>query len=397
MNRRPTRPSDLKSVKKNPNSWGKRVDEWRLQQVPSLSVRDLAGICQNRIGKTTVHRICSGGLDTRMEALVKPIIAESIREFLRIKGQSALEIEQTICAIFSDPTNRIQETMPVLTQRSDLSREAQQFFGLKRDPFDPQEPRTRQDEFSAPALDKIARQVEDAVNYQGFLAVIGGIGSGKSIQKRRICETAKQSADRLRIFWPKFYNMDQVHSGSIVTFLLHELGQSEPRDKVSRAAKLEKVLAELSEQGVRIALGFDECHRLHKNVIVALKNFWEAGSGGYDRYLGVILFGWPLFEDILLSHREILERCSIIKMPGLGKQAASYIEHRLTLAGGRLDKLFEPTAVSRMLKLADTPLALGNVANAALRKAFEVNERKVTAAFIPEKNGDPHLRAIRKA
>jgi type II secretory pathway predicted ATPase ExeA len=317
----------------------------------------------------------------------------SLRHYLsEVKKLSAAQIEIELRTVFVQ-----QEVEAVITERSELPREAYEFFGLKRDPFDPRDPSSRKEEFTTPAIDKIARKIEDVIRYQGFLAIIGDIGSGKTILKRRIGEIVSASNGKLVLLWPEFFNMDKVHSGSIVYYLLHHFQERAPQDLISRAATLKKLLATLSDQGIHVALGFDECHRLDKRLIIALINFWVIGSGGYDRYLGVLLFGWPSFEFILNEHREIQERVNIVRMPGLGKNASAYLDHRIRIAGSRLEKLFEPAAISRILKWADTPLAIGNVANAALLKAFKLQESKVKAAFVPEKNGDPQVRGIRTA
>jgi type II secretory pathway predicted ATPase ExeA len=354
----------------------------------------LVGVIDSTLQKSAVHDLLSGKCQQRLEAVIKPTIATKLRQFLQEKGKSEIEVEREVLEIFHEPVCSKEEE-PIVTKRVELSPEAQKFFGLKRDPFDPNDPRKRSEEFTYSALDKIAAQAEDAIRYQSFRAFIGGIGSGKSTLRRRIEEMVKDSNGKLVLLWPKFYSMDKVHSRSIVSFLLRHFDQTVPQDLLARAATLEKLLAGLSERGTRVAIGFDECHRLDKQLIIALKNFWELGSGGYDRYLGIVLFGQSSFENTLLEHQEIAQRVSIIRMPGLGKQANAYLAHRLQIAGGRLEKLFEPAAVTRMLKLADTPLGLGNVANAALLRTFEnSNTPRVPASCIPDVSGGPRLRAM---
>jgi len=254
-------------------------------------------------------------------------------------------------------------------------------------------------------MDRIAAQLEDAVNYQNFVCLIGDIGAGKSMQKRRLVQTCLDSNEKMRVLWPEFFNMERVHAGSISSFVLREFGQRAPGDLVARAGRMKTLLASLSEEGVSVALGFDECHRLHPNLLTALKNFWELGSGGYDRYLGLVLFGQPRFEMTLRQpeFREITERLDIIRMPTLAKRddAWNYISHRLKIAGGSADKLFERTAIDTLASIAATPLALGNLANAALLKAHELNERKVqkgilAAAGLVASDGEPGVRGIRK-
>jgi type II secretory pathway predicted ATPase ExeA len=385
----------MPKVHKQISSWGTRLNEWRQQDSIDLSIRDVAAkICDGRVGKSTIGLICKGQHDTRVERLVKPMIAEGIRAFLREKGRAEIEIERDLCAIFNE-RNYQEDIKPVLTQRVKLSKEAVEFFKLRCDPFTT-DPRDRSEVFMTPRLTAILGHLIEAVKFQGFAAAIGEVGSGKTILKRML---VGETNGKLRVLWPEFMNMEKVHSGSIAAFILRSFGQPSPHDLVYRADRLKKVLGGLADDGIRVALGFDECHRLHPNLLTALKNFWELGSGGFDRYLGLVLFGQTRFEHTLQlpEFREITERLDIIRVPSLGKSASEYLAHRTKIAGRKLDELFEPAALTRLTKLADTPLALGNVANAGLLKAYSVSQKRVIAAMIPESNRDPQVRGIRSA
>lgn len=383
------------------NTWGQRLDAFR--QHYHLSYDSLASICGGAdawVSRSTLQRIGAGKQhEPRFAHRCKPYIFSGLRRFLESKGRTPDEIEAELKVIFPE------EESAMIAQRSTLPVEVQRFFGLRFDPFDPtRAPRTRAEVFTTPPLDKIAEQIEDAINYQGFLVVTGEIGSGKTIMKLRTNDTVGSSGGKMRLLWPEFFNMDRVHSGSIAKFILDSFDQRVPADLVARAARLKRLLADLSADGVRVALGFDECHRLHDRLLTALKNFWEIGSGGYDRYLGVVLFGQPQFEGRLRDHRfrEIVERIDNVRMPPFGKYAWDYVIHRVRLAGGQADKLFEREAIQLLTDQltqdsTTTPQAIGNLANAALLKAHQLGERKVLAAFIEGGKGEPRVRAIRRS
>jgi len=380
-----------------PTDWSRGIESFR--QRYGLSLSDIAGLCTSGgqyLSKSSTARLCRGESEPRFIERIRPAMLSAIRTFLlESKKLPPAEVETELRSIFCQ-----QEITAVKTQYAELSAEARRYFGLKRDPFDPKDPRTEAEEFRSRDLDKIADELEDSLRFQGFTLVMGDIGSGKSTMKRRMCETIKASGGKILAFWPKFFNMDKVHSGSIVYYLLHEFGKKCPQDLLSRARALESILAGLSEEGTSVALCFDECHRLHPNCIVALKNFWELGTGGYDRYLSIVLFGQNSFQFTLAEHREIQERLKVIKMPGMSKTGADYIKHRIRIAGGTAEKLFEPAAITEMLKLADTPLALGNVANAALAKAFEIDEKRVHIGVLKAAglvDDEPKVRAARHA
>ena len=93
----------------------------------------------------------------------------------------------------------------------------------------------------------------------------------------------------------------------------------------------------------------------------------------------------------------ILAPLAGLNMPKLGKQAADYVAHRLKLAGGDLDKLFERAAIARLAEQSSTPLGLGNLCNAALIKAHQLGEKKVLASFILKSNSEPAVLGMRRA
>lgn len=283
----------------------------------------------------------------------------------------------------------------MITTRITLDYDATDFFKLDRDPFALEsDPRNAEESFTNRNLDKLLRRIEDAINYQGWLAVLGQVGAGKSALKSRVIDKTRKSG-RTHFLFPKFAQMNKVNAGSIVHFILEHF-QQKPKHRLVLAQKqLEDFLAQLNERGERVCLGFDECHRLSDDTLTALKNFYEFGTGGYDRFLGLVLFGQPQFEKRLYSveFREIYERLEMVKMPAMSKTAYEYIAHRLTLVGGNIDELFEKRAIELIASQVETPLGIGNLANKALLAAYEKGEPKVLARFV-EKDSEPKTRQI---
>lgn len=365
-----------------------------------LHWRQFESVCQKIVSRRSMRAFCKGETHLRFESEIRPLLAGAMRNFLEDRGMSTPAIDRELTGIFGK-----EEIRPLITHRAVLTKPAQSFFGLRLDPFTG-DPRSHREVFTTPKLDRIAGQVEDAIRYQGFLAVIGDVGAGKSLLKRRVVQTCIDSRGKLEILWPQFFNMEQVSSGSITSFILRKFNQPVPRDRVLRAEKLRLYLASLTDEGVRVALGFDECHRLHANLLTALKNFWELGSGGFDRYLGLVLFGQPRFEMTLrrVEFREIAERLDLVRMPDLSRQddAWRYVSLRMKTAGGSAEKLVERSCIDRLAKVSAAPLALGNMVNAALMQAFKFNKPKVTdeilESLLSDEDGDggPRVRAVRE-
>src|SRR5690606_17211405 len=108
-----------------------------------------------------------------------------------------------------------------------------------------------------------------------------------------------------------------VSPSQIAEAILLEFNAKVPRSGVRKGTAVKNLLANLYKDGKRIALAFDEVHRLNDSALSSLKNFLEMNSGGFQRYLGVVMFGQPIFEARLrdAQFQELVERIVPLRMP----------------------------------------------------------------------------------
>lgn len=349
-----------------------------------LSYNDLSEICgSHNASKSTIERLCKNAVtNDEFKANVRRRLADRLPKFLFSRGKSAAEIDFELTKIFNT-----EEYTPMIQPRIELTELAKQCFGLTEDPFTPA-PRSATEVFQSNALESVFEIVKDAIRFQKFVVVTGEIGAGKTVLRNRVEDYVAGNAS-VEIIFPETFDMSRVTPGSISRAILEEFDAPRvPVDSVSRAKAVKRLLKALHSKGVNVALGFDECHRLDDNTLSSLKNFLEMGSGGFTRYLGIVLFGQPQFEARLrdFRFREIVERITVVQMPEIGNSAADYLAHRLKLAGGLLDALFSPDAVETITRAAKTPLQLGNVANAALNEAAKLGLEQVEDGFVSLKN-----------
>lgn len=355
----------------------------------NISTRKFA---ENVISKSTVASLTKpngGGLSASFIAEILPTAIEATANWLRRFGKSEAEINQTIFDIFE------KEYFPMIINRQKLDEEVLDFFNLERDPFALEsDPRSADEVFTCRELERVTKRIEDAVNFEGFLAVLAPIGAGKTALKNRVAASLKKKGN-VHFIFPKFAEMGKLNSGSIIHYLLEYFGQKARHRLVMAQSQLEKHLEYLNGQGVKVTICFDECHRLNDATLTALKNFYELGTGGYERYLGMILFGQPTFKTRLedVQFREIAERLEVVELPSLSKVAAEYIAHRLYLVGADINQLFEARAIAEIAKQATTPLAIGNLANKALIKAYKKGEKFVTIRYVEQPN-EPKTRKL---
>ena len=362
-----------------------------------LGARRLSDLCGGTpagFSFAAANRLLRGVQGIKLQPKSRACIEQGVANYLRARKAPENLIRAEIKAIFQG------DLEPMTTPRKVLPFHIQQWFGLKRDPFalssDPQEPG---EAFTSKDLDRLALHVEDSIKHQGFTCIIGEVGAGKSFLKARMINVVDRSKGRLNLLWPKFAEMGRVTSGAIVNFILEEFNQQPRRRLVAAQQQLEKLLEYYSDQGKSIALGFDEAHHLSDDTLSALKNFYELGSRGYLRHLGVVLFAQPRFMNRMQDYRfsEIAQRLEIVEMPPITKFAWEYVSQRVAKAGGNAERIFEPEAVRRLAKKCPLPLALGNLCNQALVDAFNANERKVQAAFVKKDSLEPVVRSVRTA
>lgn len=350
-----------------------------------VSLARLSKLC-DYASRSTMHRLVHDDLAPDYRKKLIKTLAKSLPTFLLSKGLSPAEVDQELFEILNG------DYQPMISQRIELTPDECRWFGFKdREdrPLDPftNPPQAKEEVFVSPGLQHVIDRVIDAVRYQSFVSVTGDIGSGKSTLRALIEDHVAQDSN-LHIVWPEFFDMKMVSPMQIAQSVLDHFQTHCPGSAVRRGKAVKDLLARLYENGDRVALGFDEIHRANDAALSSLKNFLEMSSGGFQRYLGVIMFGQPQFEARLRDHRfrELVERVVPLRMPDFAESAKDYLYHRLALAHTTLSDTFDKDAIEMICGQATTPLQLGNIANEALRiMKHDFKEKKVLGAAIKTK------------
>lgn len=379
--------------------FGQRLKEFRARH--KLSLSDVARILVygKNCSRPSLCRLESGTASYVVYEAAADEMEQYFSEWLRDKkGYSEQEIFNELDKLFN-----LQEN-DMIVNRKPLSSAAIKHFGLKHDPFDVDRIPSEDELFSNKELDEICQQVVDAVLYKKWVFVSGPVGSGKTALKirvaRELAEWSKRTKQSTHLIVPEFFDMQAVGVPAIASFILEEFEVKVPNNKLQRVKKIKQLLTSLSKEEARVALLFDEGHRLNQRVYLALKNFWEMTDGAFSRLLGVVMFGQPQFVNATLrdvQFREITERVNVLEMPPMDKSAKDYLAHKIAAAGGDIDALFEPDAIKRICAVAKTPLALGNIANSALMTCFTEYELPQVASKMLKLPDVPQVRNIRQA
>lgn len=191
------------------------------------------------------------------------------------------------------------------------------------------------------ALDSLT---EGILGGRGFLALIAEPGMGKTTLLYQVLEGLRDTARAAFLF------QTQCNSRQFFQYLLSELEvDSTGMGLVAMHNKLNEMLFAEMLAGKRFVLIVDEAQNLDDSVLETIRllsNFETSNT----KLLQIVLAGQPQLEERLGQRRlaQLLQRITVVKhLEALSpEETASYIRHRLKVAGHCGGALFEPEALA---------------------------------------------------
>jgi type II secretory pathway predicted ATPase ExeA len=375
----------------------------RISTLHKISYSQLADLCGGKhagASRDFFYRLCNDQpINEQTLAQLRPRLAVGLLGFLIQRGLDRNAAFNQLVTCFEP-----EELTPMIVERTTLPPAVCKHFGLTRDPFT-ERPSTRSDVWMSTEHQRVIEQMLNAVNKQKFIALLGEVGSGKTTLKKVLVDQLAASDGQVKhkLLWPKAVGVKRITPANIERFILESFGQRSSADAIARTTRLEQTLESLYTDNHRVAIAFDECHRLTDDTLYALKDFYELGTGGFIAYIGIILIGQSEFTARLrdVRHSPLSQRIEVVQMPSIEKYAWEYVTHRLAKAGcENAETLFEKKAVEVLAAHASTPLALGNLCNRALRKIREYGEPTVTPQLLRSRMNlaqEPRIRSVKEA
>jgi len=266
------------------------------------------------------------------------------------------------------------------------------FFGLRQQPFgmtpDPAylfASDTHRDALSALKL--------GVAENRGFFALIAQPGMGKTTLLYRLLEDLHDSARTVLV------SQTQCNSGELIAYILHELGvESEGMGLVTMHGKLNEILFNELLAGKRFVLVVDEAQNLDDAVLETvrmLSNFETHNA----KLVQIILAGQPRLASKLAQPKliQLRQRIAVLSHlePFTAKETASYISHRLTVAGHSGEPIFDPGALDEIAKQSDgIPRNINNICFNSMLAAFHRVQRTVTAETVRKAVASLDLEAL---
>lgn len=280
-----------------------------------------------------------------------------------------------------------------------LRQEVLLHFGLVRDPFVDEIRDPAEDYYVTGETRWVEERIEQIVDGNGFGALVGPTGAGKSLLLERIIARKRNIA----IAKPRMCDTESLHAGAIYDSIIYDFTEGSPKQsREARARQMVRALVAKRQAMERALLVVEEAHRLHVTTLRALKSFYDERLEG-RRLLSILLIGQEGLRDKVgrADMLEVSRRCQVVSLNGLqrivkGKlhpptsaMMGGYLATKLRRCGpGQSDvpigRLFDEEALGALSVRADVPLHANVLAMAALTRAWETGSRIVTREVVNE-------------
>jgi len=272
-----------------------------------------------------------------------------------------------------------------------ITTEALDFFNLINDPFERGAVRSAADLYKSAASRRAAAALKSAIDRRGFVALIGEVGTGKTLL---MTELEGGLGAKYRVIRPTTMDKDRLTVSSLREAIIMDLKAARDdyseRVRHSREARdrqIRDLLKLHDDDGIAVLLVIEEAHRLPMSTLRALKVLHEI-QFGYSAPLAIVLIGQPELRDVFedLRIREVTQRCRKIELPKLRKpEIPTYVKFKFSRANEGVSKVFSDNglaAVADFLRAGASPLKVNNFVTRAINYAQELGKRKVDADLI---------------
>jgi type II secretory pathway predicted ATPase ExeA len=278
-----------------------------------------------------------------------------------------------------------------------ISQEAMKHFKIFRNPF-VDDIQKDNDIYMSEEHRYIEAAMLDCARHGGFLAVIGEVGSGKSVMRRKVVEQLRRDGDIL-VVYPQMIDKTRLTAASICDAIIMDISDERPKMKLEQKTRqVQHLLVSRSKNNYRSCLIIEEAHDLNTHTLKYLKRFYEL-EDGYRKLLAIILIGQTelkhMFnEQLHVDMREVIRRCQVAEIQGLNGHIKDYLVLKFKRVGADLGSIFHNGSLEALAKRLTSkdrqsktishafPLLVNNYAARAMNMAFEMGETLVTEEVV---------------
>jgi general secretion pathway protein A len=256
----------------------------------------------------------------------------------------------------------------------------QDFFGLREKPF-ALLPDPRFLYLSRCHREALAHLMYGIEQGEGFIEVVGQVGTGKTTLCRTLLERIGGSAETAYIFNPSRTEAE------LLAAINREFGlPTAARSRSELIDELNRFLLAKKAAGRTVLLIIDEAQNLEIEVLEQIRLLSNLETDR-EKLLQIVLIGQPELEENLARTdlRQLNQRISVRwgLRPFPQEETAEYVNHRLRVAGMSAPGPFTPRALRRLHAVSGgVPRVINAIADRALLAAFAAGERRVTPRMV---------------
>jgi general secretion pathway protein A len=252
-----------------------------------------------------------------------------------------------------------------------------EFFGLTEKPF-ALAPDPRYLFLAEPHREALAHLLYGIEQGEGFIEVIGQVGTGKTTLCRALLGRIGDAAEIAFVFNPSPSEIELLAS------ICRELGlPTVARSRTDLIDELNRFLLAKNAQGRKVLLVIDEAQNLDPGVLEQVRLLSNLETER-EKLLQIVLIGQPELEESLSRPelRQLRQRITVRWRLRTFRRAevAAYLDHRLEVAGLVEPDVFTRGAVRVIHRASSgTPRLINAIADRSLLAAYTQGRRRVTA------------------
>ncbi len=269
------------------------------------------------------------------------------------------------------------------------------FFGLGEKPFaiTPDPRYLFMSERHAEALAHLLYGINEA---GGFIQLTGEVGTGKTTVVRSLLERMPGHADVAVILNPQLTPIE------FVLTICEELGIFMRDDDASSIKDLvdllNKRLLEAHAKGRRVVVIVDEAQNLTPETLEQVRLLTNLETAT-QKLLQIILIGQPELREVLarVELRQLAQRITgrYHLNPLSRAETASYVNHRLRVAGSATGEVFSAAALREVHRLSNgIPRIINVICDRALLGAFTQEQHRIGTPLVRAAAGEVYGRSF---
>jgi general secretion pathway protein A len=252
-------------------------------------------------------------------------------------------------------------------------------YGLREKPF-ALTPDPRFLFLSASHREALAHLLYGIEQGEGFIAVTGEVGTGKTTLCRTLLERIGSDAEVAYLFNPRVTGLELLEA------IHRELGLPGEGTRAQLLDSLNRFLLDARRAGRRVLLLVDEAQNLPVDTLEELRLLSNLETTT-EKLLQMMLFGQPELDALLDSPelRQLRQRIGVRwRLDPLSEpEALDYVRHRLRVAAGGDTEVFSPGALRELRRRSrGVPRLVNLLADRALLAGYADGSIRVERAHV---------------